>query len=60
MRFVVATLLAAASLSGLAGLVLANGQEPTNTNYPVVTQLELRDRTVTITLAPNGYFIFYC
>ena len=55
MRFVMIALLTAASISGLAGFVLADSQESTTTPYPVVTQLVLRDRTVTITSAPNGY-----
>ena len=55
MRFVVMTLLAAASISGLAGFVSADSPESTSAPYPMVTQLVLRDRMVTITSAPNGY-----
>lgn len=55
MRFVLAVLLTAASIVGLAGFVLADGQESTSDSYPVIAQLALRDRTVTITSAPDGY-----
>ena len=55
MRFVVIALLAAATISGLAGFGLADSQESTSAPDPVVTQLVLRDRTVTITSAANGY-----
>ena len=55
MRFIVAALLTAAFVSGLAGFVSANSPETTGDSYPVVAQLALRDRTITITSAPEGY-----
>ena len=55
MRYVTAALLTAAFVSGLAGLVSANSQEAVSASHPVVAQLALRDRTITITSAPGGY-----
>jgi hypothetical protein len=34
---------------------MANDQNPPDASYPVVTQLVLRDRTITITADPNGH-----
>ncbi|MBD2258445.1 hypothetical protein [Pseudanabaena sp. FACHB-2040] len=54
-RFIVASLLAVASIVSLAGLGQADSEAPVADTYPVVAQLALRDRTVTITSAPAGY-----
>ena len=55
MRFMLAVLLTATSMVSLAGFVLADSQESTSNSYPVVAQLEVRNRKVTIKSAPNGY-----
>ncbi|MGF1522469.1 MAG: hypothetical protein ACFBSF_09140 [Leptolyngbyaceae cyanobacterium] len=55
MRFTVAALLTAAFVSGFAGFVSADSPETASESYPVVAQLVMRDRTVTITSAPEGY-----
>ncbi|MEM9008675.1 MAG: hypothetical protein AAGE59_34845 [Cyanobacteria bacterium P01_F01_bin.86] len=55
MRFIVAVLLTAAFVSSVAGFVSADSPEMVNDSYPVVAQLVLRDRTITITSAPEGY-----
>ena len=55
MRFITAVLLTTAFVSGLAGFVSANNQESVSESHPVVAQLALRDRTITITSAPSGY-----
>ena len=55
MRFLLVTLLATVSVSSLAGFVLADNEPSIEDTYPVVAQLQLRDRTVTITSAPAGY-----
>ena len=54
MRFTVATLLAAGLISGSAGAVSANRQTVESESYPVVGQLVLRDRHITITASPTG------
>lgn len=54
-RLSIAALLATAVITGLARFGLADSQAPTSDSYPVVAQLALRDRIVTITSAPTGY-----
>ncbi|MEO0534479.1 MAG: hypothetical protein AAF215_11520 [Cyanobacteria bacterium P01_A01_bin.123] len=60
MRLVLTVLLSTASITGLAGLVFANSEPPVDEGSaaegnPVVAQLVLRDRIVTITSSPTGY-----
>ena len=52
-RFRLAALLTALSVTGLTGLALAD--YPESDSLPVIAQLQLRDRTVTITSHPDGY-----
>ncbi|MEO1070392.1 MAG: hypothetical protein AAFW95_14980 [Cyanobacteria bacterium J06638_6] len=54
MRLMVAAALVTASTLSLAGLAWADRQQVLDETYPVIAQLELRDRTVTITAAPQG------
>jgi 5,10-methenyltetrahydromethanopterin hydrogenase len=54
-RFVVAGLLTAALMVSMASLGQAGSEVPAADAYPVVAQLALRDRTITITSAPAGY-----
>ncbi|MFG6095741.1 hypothetical protein SPB21_10840 [Leptothoe sp. ISB3NOV94-8A] len=54
-RFAMAALLTAVSVTGLTGLALAEDVTRQPETMPVVAQLQLRDRTVTITSHPKGY-----
>lgn len=54
-RFVLAGLVAAVSVVGWVGISAADSEAPAANSYPVVAQLALRDRTITITAAPTGY-----
>ncbi|NER85067.1 MAG: hypothetical protein F6K42_37300 [Leptolyngbya sp. SIO1D8] len=58
-RFLLATLLATLSIGSLTGFVLANNdsaaEDASSEAYPVVAQLQLRDRIVTIVSATGGY-----
>ncbi|MBD0333899.1 MAG: hypothetical protein ICV62_00270 [Cyanobacteria bacterium Co-bin13] len=54
-RFIVVSLLTAAAMVSLADLGQAGSEAPVADAYPVVAQLALRDRTITITSAPAGY-----
>ena len=56
MRYLgLATAIAVTTLLGLAGLGVANEPEATPVASAVITQLVLRDHTVTLTSAPAGY-----
>lgn len=54
-RFVLAGLIAAVSVVSWGGAGVADSEAPAANTYPVVAQLGLRDRTITITAAPTGY-----
>lgn len=54
-RSIGVALLTTATISCLAGIALAGNPESQSGSYPVLGQLELRDRTVTLTVVPNGY-----
>ena len=56
MRYLgLATAIAVTTLLGLSGLGVANEPEATPVASAVITQLVLRDHTVTLTSAPAGY-----
>ncbi|WP_152532155.1 hypothetical protein [Leptolyngbya sp. Heron Island J] len=55
LKVIPAALLIAVSVSGLTGLAQAEQPLTQGDTYPVISQLELRDRTVTITSHPSGY-----
>ena len=54
-RFTASALLAAVSVFGLTGLAMAENPLTQRASHPIVAQLALRDRTVTITSHPQGY-----
>ena len=56
MRYLgLATAIAVATILGLSGLGVANEPAATPVSSAVITQLVLRDRTVTLPAAPAGY-----
>ncbi|MEM8546004.1 MAG: hypothetical protein AAGF66_18665, partial [Cyanobacteria bacterium P01_H01_bin.119] len=54
-RLILAVLLSVISAISIAGLGVANDGPADEGRYPVVAQLVVRDRTVTITSSPAGY-----
>ena len=54
-RFTIAALFTAFSVTGLAGLALAEHPTPESQSLPVIAQLQLRDRTVTVKSDSEGY-----
>ena len=55
MRSMSIAILATIAVSCSAGIVLANNTEIRSSSSPMLGQLELRDRKVTLTLVPSGY-----
>ncbi|MGD1950139.1 MAG: hypothetical protein ACFB14_10895 [Leptolyngbyaceae cyanobacterium] len=54
-RFTIAALFTAFSVTGLAGLALAEPPTAEPQSLPVIAQLQLRDRTVTVKSHSDGY-----